>query len=58
MSKKTKTEFNNQWATSLNDLTSKSESTQKNENNNQWTSTLKNSSETYLKNLSSRKNKK
>ena len=29
MSKKTKTEFNNQWATSLNDLTSKSESIQK-----------------------------
>lgn len=58
MSKKTKTEFNNQWANSLNDLTSKSESKQKNENNNQWTSTLKNSSEAYLKGSCSTKNKK
>ena len=56
MSKKTKTEFNNQWAKSLNDLTNKSEAKQKNENNNQGTSTLKNSSEAYLKDSSSTKN--
>lgn len=58
MSKKFKTESNNQWATSLNSLTSKAESKEKDENNNQWTSTLKKSPEVYSENCHPEKHKK
>lgn len=58
MTKKSKTEVNNQWAGSINSLTSKTGVKEKDENNNQWTSTLKKSPEVYSENCHPEKHNK